>query len=106
MDLEQPFLIMKLPSDDIAKKVGGRGILSKMVVELWGQGETYEEVFTCVSVCILYFLSLYLPSFQLLQQIEVFPEELKTPWFKVVCVNTTQGTKIMFSNFCFELINI
>ncbi len=59
---EVPFLILRLPSDEIAVTVGKRVVLVKMVVELWGAGLSIEEV---------------------LLKIDVFPCDYKNRWMQV-----------------------
>ena len=41
-DLERPFLVLDLPSVEVAGRVAGRGILINSAYEVWGDGETYE----------------------------------------------------------------
>lgn len=43
-----PFLVVDLPSDDVAKRLIERGILIKRVLELWGEGDTHEMLIESV----------------------------------------------------------
>nr|ATG70641.1 ATTRM11 [Juniperus phoenicea] len=60
--LDSPFHFIWLPSEDIASKVANRSILVKCMLELWGQGYSYEELKTSV---------------------QTFPEEHKLPYLGV-----------------------
>ncbi|GLC40262.1 hypothetical protein PLESTB_001633100 [Pleodorina starrii] len=54
-----PFWYLTLPSEEAAIQISKRMILTKMMVEVWGEGETWEE---------------------LRAAIEAYPEALKAPW--------------------------
>ncbi|CAL8463394.1 g2928 [Coccomyxa elongata] len=56
-----PFWYLQLPSDAVAQEVAARSILLKGFLDLWGEGETWEE---------------------LEASIRAFPEELKQPWLQ------------------------
>jgi tRNA (guanine10-N2)-methyltransferase len=43
-DINTPFLIVRLPSDQIAQSIAKRSILMMGLYELWGEGENYGEV--------------------------------------------------------------
>ncbi|KAG2424414.1 hypothetical protein HXX76_014468 [Chlamydomonas incerta] len=44
-DLEHsPFWYVKLPSEEAAKSIGQRALLTKMLIDVWGEGSTWEEL--------------------------------------------------------------
>jgi tRNA (guanine10-N2)-methyltransferase len=47
--LSSPLIHVKLPSEAHAKFLSQRGILVKGVYEIWGHGETYDDVITSLS---------------------------------------------------------
>ncbi|KAL6076172.1 tRNA (guanine(10)-N2)-methyltransferase [Balamuthia mandrillaris] len=59
-DPERPFIRVKLPSEQAAKDIASRSVLIKGFFEVWGTGETYEE---------------------LMRSIEDFPLHKKEPYY-------------------------
>ncbi|KAG2422078.1 hypothetical protein HYH02_015518, partial [Chlamydomonas schloesseri] len=44
-DLEHsPFWYVTLPSEEAARSIGQRALLTKMLIEVWGEGSTWEEL--------------------------------------------------------------
>jgi len=41
---DSPFHFIWLPSEEIASKIANRSVLVKCMLELWGQGYSYEEL--------------------------------------------------------------
>ncbi|PON56556.1 tRNA guanosine-2'-O-methyltransferase, TRM [Trema orientale] len=41
---DSPFHFVNLPSEDVARKIANRSILVKGMYELWGEGDSYEEL--------------------------------------------------------------
>lgn len=44
-----PFCYARLPSDEVARQLAGRSMLVKAVLELWGEGDTFEAMCRAVS---------------------------------------------------------
>lgn len=38
-----PFLVVRFPSEEAARKISSRAILIRGVFEIWGRGSTYEQ---------------------------------------------------------------
>ncbi|CAM6108617.1 unnamed protein product [Calypogeia fissa] len=45
---DSPFYYVWLPSDDVAQKIASRSVLVKGIFEIWGEGNTYEELKTSI----------------------------------------------------------
>ncbi|KAF2145596.1 uncharacterized protein K452DRAFT_295202 [Aplosporella prunicola CBS 121167] len=46
---DSPFCIVRLPSDDAARALISRSVLSAAIYELWGSGSTYEDLHTSIT---------------------------------------------------------
>ncbi|GAB5356871.1 hypothetical protein AAMO2058_000325700 [Amorphochlora amoebiformis] len=42
-DQNSPFVVVRLSSDDLARKIGERLVMLKNIHEIWGEGKTFEE---------------------------------------------------------------